>query len=203
LVGIEWLRKPSSRSDPPANGSLLRIQALAALPIVLRHELVDGLNVVTEKASAQLRRANQRLAVARVHRQEARGDVNPFHLACACAGDVERVDVLDAALGRGLHGGRRLEVLAGNASVDEQVDLRRRNAPRFEHAVGSLRREVAHPRRVILFDVANTRRASIENATHRSFEQRPTLRGTLEVASHAGDDLVVVQARGRQDHDGG
>ncbi len=91
----------------------------------LRHELVDGLYVVAEEAPTQLRRANQRLAVMLVHRQVTRCDVNPLQLSRACARHVERMDVLDAALGRGFHRRGRLEVLAGHAPVDEQVDFRR------------------------------------------------------------------------------
>jgi hypothetical protein len=161
----------------------------------LHLEIPDGLNLVAQKGAGELGREHQRGAVVVVHGQVAGRRLDGLQVPDARGRHVEGVRPLEPQLGRHLHGGRRLEVLAGDAAADDEIDLVQRHVVDLEAVLGrgdGVIRDDSGP--FVRFQVAVTRLAKSEDVLDCGRDGKERLIGSLKTRTDPANDLGVVDA---------
>ena len=127
-----------------------------------RHVL-DRLHVVVDPVARQLTGANDRGPEFVVEGEVACDDVQRLDESGTGAGHVHGVERLRAEAPCDLRRGRRLERVAGDPAVDEEVDIGRRHAVLLKAGGRRARRELAGPQPLELVEVAHLGVTSVED----------------------------------------
>ena len=122
----------------------------------------------------------------------AGGDVQRLYEASAGTGHVHGLQRIRAEATRNLGSGRRFEVVAGDAAVDEQVDVACRDSVFLQAGRYRLGGELAGRERRVLFDVTHLGVASIEYVTNGLLDRSPLVCLTVGSESRTRDNTVSL-----------